>query len=205
MTLPANASGDHPRWWKRLLSKWMNGVTQTWWMSLRVQVLGDGNFESGFMRLEAGRLGGPGIHLQETLMGKKGRRSWMVDHRTLHQFHPDESLSSRGHDIPANAPHQSDAALLGQPDANQGFFPSSPPPYNDPGIDSQQDTQMDRDSYDDEAQAQKKIMETYQGCSQAFFGGLTFMDLFWQDQYAEERQENLYYPFASCDEWQFTS
>ena len=31
------------------------------------------------------------------------------------------------------------------------------------------------------------------------------MDVFWQDKYAQEQQENLYYPFASDEEWEFSS
>ncbi|KAI6004677.1 hypothetical protein EDD15DRAFT_2155438 [Pisolithus albus] len=31
------------------------------------------------------------------------------------------------------------------------------------------------------------------------------MDSFWQDAHAEERRENLFYPFASSEEWQFSS
>ncbi|KAI6023292.1 hypothetical protein EDC04DRAFT_2574795 [Pisolithus marmoratus] len=31
------------------------------------------------------------------------------------------------------------------------------------------------------------------------------MDFFWQDVYAKEHRENLYYPFTSSKEWQFSS
>ena len=47
--------------------------------------------------------------------------------------------------------------------------------------------------------------EVFLGCSDLYPGGLTFMDLFWQDEHAKEQQENLYFPFASADEWQFSS
>lgn len=50
-----------------------------------------------------------------------------------------------------------------------------------------------------------KFTEWYAGCSRAFPGRKTFMDFFETDQYAEERKTNLYFPFASCEEWQFTS
>ena len=49
------------------------------------------------------------------------------------------------------------------------------------------------------------FVETYEGCSEAFPGGKTFMDAFHDDQYADERQQNLYFPFTSHKEWQFTS
>lgn len=47
--------------------------------------------------------------------------------------------------------------------------------------------------------------EIYEGCSEAFPGGKTFMDSFREDQYAEERKVNPYFPFASQEEWQFAS
>lgn len=49
------------------------------------------------------------------------------------------------------------------------------------------------------------FVELYEGCSEAFPGGKSFMDNFRQDRYAAERQENLYFPFASQEEWQFAS
>lgn len=47
--------------------------------------------------------------------------------------------------------------------------------------------------------------EKFPGCSNSYIGGFTFMDRFWQDEHAEERQENLYFPFASREEWEFSS
>ena len=47
--------------------------------------------------------------------------------------------------------------------------------------------------------------EYYEGCSEKFPGGKTFMDVFEMDQYSEERKDNLYFPFASREEWQFAS
>ena len=35
--------------------------------------------------------------------------------------------------------------------------------------------------------------------------GQTFMDLFDEDEYAEKRVENLYYPFATLPEWELVS
>ncbi|KAG6370388.1 hypothetical protein JVT61DRAFT_12109 [Boletus reticuloceps] len=49
------------------------------------------------------------------------------------------------------------------------------------------------------------FMETFEGCSTAFPGSKSFMDNFRQDKYAAEQRENLYFPFASREEWQFTS
>ena len=50
-----------------------------------------------------------------------------------------------------------------------------------------------------------RFIEVYEGCSEAFPGGKSFMDAFQEDQYAEERKQNLYFPFASREEWQFAS
>ena len=47
--------------------------------------------------------------------------------------------------------------------------------------------------------------EVFPGCSNSYPGRLTFMDLFWQNEHAEKWQENLYFPFASANEWQFLS
>ncbi|KAF8970295.1 hypothetical protein BDZ97DRAFT_1914618 [Flammula alnicola] len=43
------------------------------------------------------------------------------------------------------------------------------------------------------------------GASHIFGMGQTFMDKFDSDQYAPRREQNLYYPFASRDEWEFAS
>lgn len=64
------------------------------------------------------------------------------------------------------------------------------------------DIGMDLDDADASPQT---FIETFPGCSNSYPGGATFMDFFWQDKYAQERQENLYYPFASKEEWQFSS
>ncbi|KAF8125875.1 hypothetical protein EV363DRAFT_1095058, partial [Boletus edulis] len=49
------------------------------------------------------------------------------------------------------------------------------------------------------------FIETFPDCSNSYAGGLSFMDLFWQDKYAEEQRENLYFPFACGEEWEFSS
>ena len=68
------------------------------------------------------------------------------------------------------------------------------------GSDSAMDT-----SEDSEVVPPGRFVETYEGCSEAFSGGRTFMDAFCDDQYADERQSNLYFPFASRKEWQLAS
>ena len=134
--------------------------------------------------------------------------SWVIGNRSLHQFHPDESF--QGHDLPSEA-HQP-PSLVDQLDIDHPS-PSvscseSLPPYDDydPSINTLGDVEMDMpDQFDNKSQDQQKFTEAYQGCSEVFIGGSTFMDLFWQDKHAEEWQMNLYFPFTSCDEWDFVS
>lgn len=48
-------------------------------------------------------------------------------------------------------------------------------------------------------------VEEFPGASQTFPGGRTFMDEFFSDQYGELRKQNLFYPFASQQDWQVAS
>ena len=50
-----------------------------------------------------------------------------------------------------------------------------------------------------------RFVEMYEGCAEQFSGGRTFMDEFRNDRYTEERQQNLYFPWASWREWAFAS
>ncbi|KAI6101840.1 hypothetical protein F5141DRAFT_1065808 [Pisolithus sp. B1] len=50
-----------------------------------------------------------------------------------------------------------------------------------------------------------KFVEVYEGSSEVFPGGKSFMDTFHKDQYSSERRNNLYFPFALQQEWQFAS
>ncbi|KAJ7030184.1 hypothetical protein C8F04DRAFT_1211785 [Mycena alexandri] len=47
--------------------------------------------------------------------------------------------------------------------------------------------------------------EYFKGASRTFGRGTTFMDLFDKDEYAEQRKDNVYYPFSTGDEWEFAS
>ena len=51
----------------------------------------------------------------------------------------------------------------------------------------------------------EQFVEMYKGSAECFAGGKTFMDEFMADQYAEQRRENLYFPWASQSEWAFAS
>jgi hypothetical protein len=47
--------------------------------------------------------------------------------------------------------------------------------------------------------------EFFLGSSKVFGNGQTCLDLFDEDEYADARQTNLYYPFASRPEWELAS
>jgi hypothetical protein len=49
------------------------------------------------------------------------------------------------------------------------------------------------------------FIEEYEGSAEVYGTGTTFMEEFDHDQYAGERVENLYYPFASRDEWELAA
>ena len=75
------------------------------------------------------------------------------------------------------------------------------PNYNDPST-----------PFDDPHESQREqlpgpggFVEAYEGCTEAFPGGETFMGQFRCDQYAEQRRENNYFPWASRQEWGFAS
>lgn len=50
-----------------------------------------------------------------------------------------------------------------------------------------------------------EVSDQYHGSAKILAAGQSFMDRFDQDPYAAERQENLYYPFSSKDEWEMAS
>src|ERR1700678_1534307 len=49
------------------------------------------------------------------------------------------------------------------------------------------------------------FIEEYEGAAKGYGTGTTFMDEFDRDQYSGERIKNLYYPFASRNEWEFAA
>jgi hypothetical protein len=49
------------------------------------------------------------------------------------------------------------------------------------------------------------FVEEYEGAAKEYGTGTTFMDEFDRDQYSGERIKNLYYPFASRNEWEFAA
>ena len=80
------------------------------------------------------------------------------------------------------------------------------PEYNDPPAhDSGPLTSNPPHGSEPEQIGPTRFIETYEGCVETFPGGQTFMDQFRNDQYAEQRQENTYFPWASRQEWGFVS
>ena len=49
------------------------------------------------------------------------------------------------------------------------------------------------------------FIQEYEGAAQEYGRGTTFLQEFDCDQYAQERKQNLYYPFASRDEWELAA
>ena len=49
------------------------------------------------------------------------------------------------------------------------------------------------------------ISEVFEGASKTYGKGTTFMEQFDYDRFTNERTVNLYYPFASREEWEFAS
>ena len=114
----------------------------------------------------------------------------------LHQFHSNNDFSQLHCDFESCT--RSPSSL--SPSLSSDYYShDNPVDTNLP-----EDTGMDIDP-DHETAARRKFTDTYEGCSKAFIGGTTFMDSFWQDKYAEERRENLYFPFTSSNEWEFAS
>ena len=66
------------------------------------------------------------------------------------------------------------------------------------------------DNIDDQPPQQQAVLpsfhtESFLESSKIFGNGETYLDLFDEDEYADARQTNLYYPFASQPEWELAS
>ncbi|KAJ7766827.1 hypothetical protein B0H16DRAFT_1453842 [Mycena metata] len=98
--------------------------------------------------------------------------------------------------------HENNNFHYGNGDANASFDFGSPPPSPPSHVDMELNGEPN--------QAEKPpidgpMREEFPGASATFGAGETFMDVFGQDEYAHERQANVYYPFASLEEWEFAS
>lgn len=88
------------------------------------------------------------------------------------------------------------------------------PAHNENDIDSRSDMDVDSDTMFMERDNSVEsdwgtngdiFIEEYEGSAEEYGTGTTFMEEFDRDQFAGERVENLYYPFASRDEWEFAA
>jgi hypothetical protein len=102
-----------------------------------------------------------------------------------------------------------DAQLSSYPPSTPSLIPSSPSdvdmaPLRIP------EAGMETDGIDDRLSEQEAVLpsnysEFFPGASEVFGKEKTYMDLFDEDEYANARQTNLYYPFASQPEWELAS
>ena len=65
-----------------------------------------------------------------------------------------------------------------------------------------EDIFMDCDTMDDGAGPGARFVQEYDGAARTFGPGTTFMQQFECDEFADERTQNLYYPFTSRAEWE---
>jgi hypothetical protein len=65
--------------------------------------------------------------------------------------------------------------------------------------------QSDEQYLEQDATLPPLYTETFPGASEIFGQGETYMDSFDNDEHADERKTNLYYPFASQPEWELAS
>ena len=72
-------------------------------------------------------------------------------------------------------------------------------------ITDMEDTSMDCDTMDDGAGSGVRFVQEYEGAARTFGPGTTFMQQFECDEFAEERTQNLYYPFTSRAEWELAA
>lgn len=88
--------------------------------------------------------------------------------------------------------------------------PSAPEPDPDTRVEDQQQFNdfsnigNDFGSLDDDfGVARESLEEKYEGAGACYSeNGLTFLDVFDADEFAEYRKDNLFYPFASKEEWE---
>ena len=72
-------------------------------------------------------------------------------------------------------------------------------------LEDMEDTFMDCDAMDNGAGSGARFVQEYDGAAQTFGQGTTFMQQFECDEFAEDRTQNLYYPFASRAEWELAA
>jgi hypothetical protein len=76
---------------------------------------------------------------------------------------------------------------------------------SDMDVDTTAYMEHDKSGESDSGMDDGVFIEEYEGSAEVYGMGTTFMEEFDHDQYAGERVENLYYPFASRDEWELAA
>ena len=126
-------------------------------------------------------------------MGLCHTATWYQDHSNIFNESLQADDTSDAFDFVAPDPFY----FIGDSDAQSNINYHSPSPIHE----ESGPIRVDLD-YTDTPQIFTKF---FPGCSDLYPGGATFMDIFWQDKYTQEWQENLYYPFTSDKEWEFSS
>ena len=120
--------------------------------------------------------------------------SWMneLSHAYHHYFH-----------APAQTYRQTTARY--QPSPNRDVVPEvdDAPAHDELGADEGFAYNSDDGWQQEDAPGQ--VVDAHPNTPSIYPGGATFMGQFFADQYANFRQENLYYPFASRVDWQLAS
>lgn len=76
-----------------------------------------------------------------------------------------------------------------------------------PGIHNETGPSGELDGHDFEASNVQdgQVTEMYEGAAQKYGPGRSFLSEFDSDQHAQQQKSNMYYPFASKDDWQLAS
>ncbi|KAI6103220.1 hypothetical protein EV401DRAFT_2079615 [Pisolithus croceorrhizus] len=122
---------------------------------------------------------------------------WYKDHalRTLYQPPQDLPDSSHHPDLDSHV----------QTDMDVDHYDSLHLPSDQWSQGFDDDTGDIRMEVEDISDMWQSFTSIHPGCGTSFPGGSTCMDSFWQDAHTKEQRENLFYPFASSEEWQFSS
>ena len=119
--------------------------------------------------------------------------SWMND---LSRLHSHSSAAQNGINI-----HLVTNRTQHQPSPNRDAFPDAD---DAGGFRADEDTVRNPvDEHQDHTSV--PVVDIHPNIPTTYPGGATFMDQFFNDQFAPLRHENLYYPFASGADWQLAS
>ncbi|KAI6019349.1 hypothetical protein PISMIDRAFT_10733 [Pisolithus microcarpus 441] len=128
-----------------------------------------------------------------------------ISHSHLTVLQPPSSQAIQLPEIPSYIIYD---ACQGSPEAISGMQVD----FDDLSYDDWLDTQVDGIPYDtqeldlqdppDPGTTSSRNIEYFPGASQSYPGGRTFMDQFFSDQYGKLHKENLFYLFASQEDWQ---